>query len=109
MLFKVTKKAQRPADMNGKCFYCQQSIGSYHKFDCVLINKRVKIRLTVDYEINVPVGWRKEMIEFHRNDGTWCSDNLVKELQEIITTDTCLCPLTNFEYLETTGEPKLKE
>jgi len=89
MLFKVTKKAQRPADMNGKCFYCQQPIGSYHK--------------------NVPVDWSREMIEFHRNDGTWCSDNLVKELQEIITTDTCLCPLTNFEYLETTGEPKLKE
>lgn len=108
MKFIVTKKAQRPANMNGKCFYCHQPIGSYHKSDCVLIVKKVKVKLVINYEVTVPAHWDKSNVEFHRNLGTWCSSNLIEELKKI-DKKGCLCPLAEFEYLEDTGKPMLKE
>ena len=108
MRFIVTEKAQRPADMNGHCFYCQQPIGSAHEDDCVLVKKRVKVRMTVEYEVEVPARWDKEQIEFHRNEGSWCSDNALAELEEL-EGDGCLCPITEFEYLGGDSEPFLGE
>ena len=62
--FMVTEKAKRPASKEQQCFYCQQPIGGRHKVDCVLVSKRVKIRMTVEYEIEVPADWDEDLIEF---------------------------------------------
>lgn len=107
--FKVTKKAMRPASPERQCFYCQQPIWSDHKDDCVLINKKVKVRMIVEYEVEVPASWGKEDIEFHRNEGTWCTDNALIELDELDNEKGCLCGITKFEYIGEESDPFLDE
>ena len=107
---RVTEAAMRPASDQRRCFYCHQPIGSDHGPDCVLVRKKVKVRMTVEYEIDVPANWDKGMVEFHRNEGTWCADNAVEELQAIIDKgEGCLCGCTEYEYIEDTSEPFLKK
>lgn len=105
----VTRSAMRPASDKEACFRCGQPVGSEHKPDCVTIRKKVKVRMTVEYEISVPNHWNKEDIEFHRNEGTWCSSNAVDELSEIIGEDGCICNCTHFDYLGGDSEPFLAE
>lgn len=106
--FVVTEKAQRPANMNGKCFYCHQKIGDKHKVDCVLVKKKVKVKmkLEVEYEVEVPADWDKDQIEFHRNEGSWCANNALEELENL---EGCLCDDAEFEYMEDTSTPFLGE
>ena len=110
MEFKVTDKAQRPANVNGACFFCNQTIGEEHKADCVLIKKKVKVRLTIEYEIEVPAFWDKGDIEFHRNESSWCANNVLDELKEYKgKSGSCLCNFSIFEYLDENSKPYLKE
>lgn len=109
MDFIVTEKAMRPASDKRQCFYCQQAIGEPHKPECVLIHKMVKVRMTIEYGIEVPADWDKDQIEFHRNDGSWCSDNALDELKEVSELGGCLCHVSEFEYLGGDGEPYLDE
>lgn len=107
--FIVTEKAMRPASDKRQCFYCQQTIGEPHKADCVLITKRVKLRTVIEYEDEVPADWDREMIEFHRNDSSWCADNLLKKLENISEKNGCLCPIQHTVYLGMTSEAFLDE
>ena len=109
MEFKVTKKAMRPASIREECFCCQQAIGESHKPDCVLIRKTVKVRAVVEYEINVPNGWDANQIEFHRNEGTWCCNNMIDELKAFSDLHGCLCDVTEFKHLSDISGPVLKE
>jgi hypothetical protein len=108
-LMLVTRKAMRPASDREECFYCLQPIGAAHKPDCVLIEKKVLVRMTVEYEISVPSCWSKEDIEFHRNEGTWCAGNIIEELQELAGESECLCNCTRFTYLGGDSKPFLAE
>ncbi|WP_374754736.1 hypothetical protein [Ralstonia sp. NT80] len=106
----VTPAAQRPASMNGKCFYCGQRIGERHKGDCVLIKKTVHVRLAIEYTVEVPADWGKDLIEFQRNEGSWCANNLIDELAEFADgPDGCLCRHAEFTYIEDVSGPVLKE
>lgn len=109
--FIVTGKAQRPANMNGKCFYCNQEIGSTHKDDCGLINKKAIIRVNIEYEIEVPASWNKEDVEFHRNEGSWCANNVITELEELFKGEekSCMCECATFEVLSISNNNYLKE
>lgn len=107
MEFVVTKKAQRGHE-DEVCFYCRQPIGDNHKPDCVLIRKTVKVRVVIEYDVSVPRYWTKHDIEFHRNQGSWCSSNLIGELQAI-SEDRCLCWRAEFECLDSNGDPVLNE
>lgn len=109
MEFIVTEKAQRPANMNGRCFYCDQPIGEQHKSDCVHIRKTVKVRMIVEYEVDVPADWGKQQVEFHRNEGSWCSNNALDELERLAEEKGCLCHAMEFEYLGGDSEPYLNE
>jgi len=109
MKYKVTKKAKRPASKESKCFYCNQEIGDYHKDDCVLIRKKVKLRATIEYEVTVPSSWGEGSVEFNRNDGSWCASNLIDELKEIDKEYGCLCDFVEFKYLEDASKPFLEE
>ena len=109
MDFIVTKKAQRPAGRAGECFYCGQAIGERHRDDCVLVQKRVKVRMIVEYEVDVPAFWDKERIEFHRNDGSWCADNALAELRKLSKQDGCLCAKTAYQYIGGDSDPFLRE
>jgi hypothetical protein len=88
--------------MNGTCFYCDRAIGQPHAERCILIQRKVVVRVTIDYEIAVPAHWMQEDIEGYRNDSSWCSTNLIKELEELAEKDGCLCKSAHTEYV---GEP----
>lgn len=93
MAFIVTERAMRPASPDHACFYCKQPIGMEHKSTCVLIHKKVRVRLTIEYEVEVPADWDAHMIEFQRNEGSWCADNLIRELETLAEARGCLCSL----------------
>lgn len=109
--FTVTEEAMRPASDKRECFYCRQPIGAKHK-DCVLVNRKVKVELTIQYEISVPAHWDEYMVNFHRNDSSWCAGNLVQELEELDKEKGCLCNAADieFKYLGESNEgPFLEE
>ena len=111
-MFIVTEKAQRPGGAgirDGQCFYCGQSIGQEHKKNCVLVKRKCKVRVTIEYEVWAPAHWEKDDIEFHRNESSWCASNLMRELDELDDKDGCLCPAATFEFVEHTSEPYLDE
>lgn len=108
--YKVTEDAQRPRMMNGKCFYCHQDIGDYHRDICILIKKKVLVRAIVEYEVEVPAFWDGEMVDFHRNLSSWCRSNIVEELIELRDRmDGCLCPVVSYKYICDKSEEYLKE
>ena len=108
--FKVTNKAKKPNSFTNTCFYCHQKIGDYHKDDCVLVSKKIEIQAIIKYEITVPNDWDKEQIEFARNDGNWCSNNMIQELEKLTENgEQCLCQQTKFKYLKDTSTPFLTE
>jgi hypothetical protein len=107
--FVVTEKAMRPASKTLECFYCQRALGDEHKTDCVLISKKVKVRMIVEYEIKVPNHWGKEDIEFQRNEGSWCASNAMEELEGTFDDTSCMCGAAEFEYIGGDTEPYLAE
>lgn len=111
MSFEVTEKAMRPASTARQCFYCQQPVGANHTDDCVLVVRLVKVRITMEIEIEVPASWDKELIEFARNDGSWCSSNIVRDIERAIdrAENQCICDRTNVEYIDDAGEPFVRE
>jgi hypothetical protein len=68
--------------------------------------KTVRVRATVEYDLQVPESMSKEDIEFHRNEGTWCGDSLVEELQGQVHSAEgeeyrpCLCGVVRYEVLD---------
>lgn len=93
----VTLADEAPADAGrGLCTWCRQPVGLPHADDCVTVKRRVVVRAIVEYEISVPEHWGPEEIEFHRNDGSWCANNMLYELEKV---DDCLCPLTRYEFV----------
>ena len=98
--FKVTpENGPRPAGSPDHCFYCEVPVGGYHDSECVLRIRTVVVRMTVEYEIEVPESFDKDLIEFGRNEGTWCASNAMKELDKLIEDDGCLCNFARFEYV----------
>jgi len=107
--FYVTPKAKRPASNKDECFYCQERIENFHKNDCVLINKKVKMKMTIDFEMEVPNHWDKDMMEFHKNESSWCCSNVIDQILEIDEKEGCLCSVCEFEYVEDMSEAFLDE
>ena len=100
----VTAADARPAGKPDECFYCRVPIGGEHKADCVARRRTVVVRAMIEYVIAVPESFDKELIEFGRNEGSWCSSNMLAELNEIDQRD-CLCKFTTFEVVrEATAE-----
>lgn len=99
---------ERPARRDGRCFYCSQPIGTEHKADCVTLSRTVVVKIEIDAVIKVPRDWDSKMIEFHRNDGTWCSNNLIADLadwQKRHEADgACICSGTRFTFVREAGQ-----
>lgn len=111
--FQVTHKAKRPASKRDVCFYCQQPIGAMHKPDCVLINKKVTIKVSMELEIEVPAHWSGHDVEFHRNESSSCADNTlqdcIKEIKRLKKAHGCMCGNLHVEYIGNQSEPFLDE
>lgn len=65
--------------------------------------------MVAEYEIDVPSFWEKSNVEFCRNDGSWCANNAIEELQELSKQQGCLCPVVRFEYLADVSDAFLSE
>lgn len=90
----------RPAGPQDACLYCRSKIGENHKPDCGMIKQRVKVRYTFDLELLFPASWDADMIEFHHNEGSWCANNAIKELQKASCNGQCLCGRMSAQFLE---------
>lgn len=95
----------RPAGKPNECFYCYRRLGEQHAEECVMRQRPVVVRMTVEYIVAVPESWDAHSIEFHRNDGSWCADNALAELESIGGVLGCLCNLIEYAYVrEATAE-----
>ena len=105
--FLVSEKHVGPDNKN--CMYCFQPVGKEHK-DCVLVKKRVKLKVEVEYETDVPYHWDKDDIEFHRNGSSWCATNILSEIEEFEENDKfCLCEYAYSKYIEDTSGPFMRK
>jgi hypothetical protein len=98
----------RPAGKPDECFYCNQKIGQPHGRECVMVEKKILIRYTIEIPIMIPHFWTKEQLEFHRNEGSWCKSNLIRELQKY-DEEQCLCGVTQAEYVRTIDDTPTRE
>lgn len=87
----------RPAGKPDECFYCHRKVGQEHGRECVIVNKKVKVRYIYTFEIDVPHFWDERMILFHRNDSTWCANNGISELEDYFAGDDKGCSCSNYE------------
>lgn len=92
----------RPAGPSDRCYYCDQALGQPHLRECVIPQRRVIVRMVVEYEISVPRAWTQDQIEFHRNESSWCATNAFSELKDI---PGCLCEQTSFTYVGEAAMP----
>jgi hypothetical protein len=67
---RSTNARKAPATPD-RCFYCSQIVGTPHARDCVIVKKIVRLRWTVDVDIEVPHSWSKEeIIEYESGQST---------------------------------------
>jgi hypothetical protein len=67
--------------------------------------RRVKVLYEIEIEVDVPEDWDKDMIEFHRNESSWCSSNAVRDIieyQKSMGTE-CLCKGFSCTYVGDVG------
>lgn len=105
----VDEQAERPNGERGECFYCRQPIGERHKDGCVIRTRRVRVKATIEYEVEVPADWDASMIDFHFNESSWCTDNILDDLSKDINRREaegreCLCGSAEFDYLGEVGD-----
>jgi hypothetical protein len=88
----------RPAGKPDECFYCHAKVGEPHIETCVILNRRTKIKFTVQIVIDTPFSWSKEVIENYYNNSTWCHNNCAVEIQNYcdeLEPNGCLCFMNN--------------
>lgn len=102
----VKKSDLRPAGDGEHCFYCGASVGEEHKKECVMREKTVTIRFSIDLVTLVPEDWDKNMIDFRYNESSWCANNLIDELKKVKKATGCLCPIVKAKVINmnTSGE-----
>jgi hypothetical protein len=102
-----------PAGKPDECFYCRQKIGAPHKFECVIPQRYVVVRETIERVVAVPKSWNVGEIHFKYNEGSWCADNIVRDLQKLIDKalegECTLCPIYRAEYVREATEGDLAQ
>ena len=86
----------RPAGPPDECIYCGAKVGTPHSIICVIRERSVVVRATIEYTVLVPEYWEASNIEFHRNESSWCVNNMLDELDAL---PDCLCGRVEFEYV----------
>lgn len=114
----------RPAGAPDECFYCGQKAGSPHLRACVVVKKKVEIKvysrdnsLSGLFETNEPWSHDAKMIEFRYNESSWCMSNVTDRevrwqqpdasarLQELEKkSGGCLCGALVFRFVRVVDE-----
>jgi hypothetical protein len=99
----VKPSDERPARLDGTCFYCSQPMGAKHKDDCVIVSKSVVLHVAIEVVVNVPRHWNEATINLVRNAGTWCKGNLLNDLGAWVTNKSedapCGCGCTEIKFV----------
>lgn len=105
----VGKRAINSAYNTQVCFDCGAKAGEEHKQDCIIRERTVKIRMTLEFVDDVPEYWSKDTINFKYNDSSWCASSIIDKLQYRDENVRCLCDCAKFEYIgEATEEDEEK-
>lgn len=81
----------RPAGAPDECCYCGQKVGQTHKDDCVMIKTKWKVRLCYEIEIEYPLSWGKDEVEYSLNEGSGCADNYIWDIIAKSAKNGCAC------------------
>lgn len=89
-IVKADDPGIRPAGKPDECFYCLHKVGDEHARDCVIITKRVEHEVTLTWsdgskttgtwQFDEPYFWDVYGSEFHKNESSWCANNLERYL-----------------------------
>lgn len=100
----VGKYSIRPAGDPNKCCYCHAKVGEQHKEDCVVRSRTINMDFTIHVVMDVPESWDEDQINWHYNEGTWCTSNLLGILEDRENADMCLCDITEAKYISEATE-----
>src|SRR5208283_2580480 len=83
-----------PEKRETHCFYCREPLDAdTHKPDCVCVKRTVVLEMKIKYVVEVPRSWDVDMINFHRNESSFCSNNdidtIVRQLKQ--HKNRCIC------------------
>ena len=96
----VTLENIAPKGSQDRCFHCNSLLDHEHLLDCVLLRKSIRLRVTIEYDTQVPEFWDKEAIEWFYNESTHCANNELGRIADQYNyADDCLCQKAKFEYL----------
>lgn len=111
----------RPAGDRHACLYCKQRIGQPHGRQCVIVTRKIELRVRTEdgsltglWVTDEPYYWEADNVEFHKNESSWCASNILHE-REQFTWDQpdawerleklddsegcgCLCNVLRFEF-----------
>lgn len=115
----------RPAGRPDECLYCRQKVGSPHGRECVIVKKRVEMKVIVSlhdgkaftglWQLDEPHSWDSSTSDFHKNESSWCANNFMNEratgavtwdgeapwdqLAALAEEGDCLCSALRFEFV----------
>jgi hypothetical protein len=77
----TTSNGPRLAGKPDVCFYCGRKVGQEHTMECVCRRRVVVFSVrhktgTFEWATMSPASWTKEDHEFHKNESSWCMDNI---------------------------------
>lgn len=96
----VSDYSVRPARPDGTCFYCRAPLGTEHNIGCVIRSKSVLVDVKIRMVIEVPEDWGPDLIEFARNESSWCASNIVKDIVAQEEHMGCMCGITEITYID---------
>lgn len=94
----------RPAGKPTQCFYCGIEKGGIHKEGCVIRKRTIVMEMKINIVMDVPEDWDEAMCNFHKNEGTWCANNILHDLNAMKERMNCLCDVAEFKYLREANE-----
>ena len=99
------KYAERPAGKPGVCFYCGVRLGKEHSQNCTIRTRTVMVEVRATLIMTVPEDWEESMVEFHMNESSSCSDNLLNSLSKQAERMGCACAFVESKFVrEATAE-----
>lgn len=89
-----------------KCGWCKSVIEQEHEPHCVIRQRSVVARLTIEFVTTIPESWDVETLERVHNGNCFCASNYLDVLVEN-GRDFCVCgypPETGFAYVREANE-----
>lgn len=92
MILPIDDDGVRPAGDPSRCFYCSAPKGT-HTRDCVCRKRTVVMQMTIQYVVDIPVDWDEQMINFHRNESSFCLGNDIEQLAKENKAEEHICSI----------------